>query len=162
MVERSDSGQRESAPNTPLSLRDELEEAAAGLSHYSESDYPYKFFTLPAEGEGDLTPEGFIMRLGVSEQFIDEFSIPVAKLVEERSLDDFLQTEDWAAPSGDDESGPESAAEFARLRSLKEVLKKRLRGVTVLRVGQVDIRCYIAGLDEQNNIAGLVTTAIET
>jgi hypothetical protein len=162
MVERSDSDQRTSAPKPPLSLRDELEEAAAGLSHYSESDYPYQFFTLPSAGESDLTAEGFIMRLGISQQFIDEFSVPVDKLIEERALDDFLQTEDWAAPSGDDQSGPESAAEFARTRRLKEVLKKRLRGVKVFRVGQVDIRCYIAGLDEQNNIVGLVTTAIET
>jgi nuclease A inhibitor-like protein len=162
MMERSDSGQRNSAPKPSPSLRDELEEAAAGLSHYSESDYPYQFFTLPAEGESDLTPEGFIMRLGISQQFIDEFNVPVDKLIEERALDDFIQTEEWAAPSGADQNDPEAVAEFARTRRLKEVLKKRLRGVTVFRVGQVDIRCYIAGLDEQSNIAGLVTTAIET
>ena len=158
MMKRSDSGQRKSAPKPPLSLRDELEEAAAGLSHLSESDYPYQFFTLPAEGESDLTPEGFIMRLGISLQFIEDFNVPVDKLIEERALDDFLQTDD-----GDvDESDPESASELARIRRLKKVLRRRLRGVTVFRVGHVEIRCYIAGLDEQNNIAGLVTTAIET
>lgn len=158
MVESSDSGQRNSAPKPPRSLRDELEEAADGLSYQSESYRPYQFFTLPAEGEGDLTPEGFIIRLGISQQFIDEFNVPVDKLVEERALDDFLQTEDWAV----DQSDPEAVSELARIRRLKEVLRKRLRGVTVFRVGRIDIRCYIAGLDEQNNLAGLVTTAIET
>ncbi|MFY9620394.1 MAG: nuclease A inhibitor family protein [Pyrinomonadaceae bacterium] len=139
-------------------LGEELEKAAEGLRHQSESDYPFQFFTLPSAGESDLTPEGFIMRLGISQQFIDEFNVPVDKLIEERALDDFLQTEDWAV----DQSDPEAVSELAQTRRLKEVLKKRLRGVTVFRVGQIDIRCYIAGLDEQNNLAGLMTTAIET
>src|SRR5215475_483075 len=41
-------------------LREELEKAAAGLNYSSESDYPFRFFTLPAEDETDLTPQGFL------------------------------------------------------------------------------------------------------
>jgi hypothetical protein len=41
MVERSDSGKGESAPTTPLALRNELEEAANGLSYMSESGRAY-------------------------------------------------------------------------------------------------------------------------
>ena len=162
MVERSDSGKRKSAPKPPLSLRDELEAAAAGLTYMSESDYPFQFFTLPAESEKELTPEGFLNRLGIS-QLIDEFDVPTDKLIEEMTLDDFLPDEDdLDERHGTDTSDPEVASEGERIQRLKQVLKKRLHGIRVLRVGKVQIRCYIAGLDEQGNIAGLVTTAIET
>jgi len=120
-----------------------LERAAAGLLHPSESDFPYRFFSLPTEGESDLTPQGFIIRLGVSQQFIDDVNIPIEKLAEERELGGFF---------------PESK----RFQRLEAILRQRLRGVKVLRVGQVEIRCYVAGFDEHGDIAGLVTTSIET
>lgn len=162
MVESSDSGKHKSAPKHSSSLREELEGAADGLSYMSESDYPFQFFTLPAESESDLTPEGFLGRLGVS-QLIDEFSVPIDNLIEELSLDDFFPTdEDLAERHGADASDPKVAAECKKYQGLRELLKKRLRGVKVLRVGKVEIRCYIAGLDEQGHIAGLLTTAVET
>jgi molybdopterin-biosynthesis enzyme MoeA-like protein len=83
--------------------------------------------------------------------------------VEERTFDDFLPTnDDLARHYVTDVTAPEVVAESKRFRKLEAVLKKRLRGVKVLRVGQVEIRCYIAGLDEHGDIAGLVTTAVET
>jgi Nuclease A inhibitor-like protein len=130
------------------SLREELEKAAAGLEYHSESDYPFQFFTLPAESGKDLTPEGFLNRIGVSQQFINEINLPINRLIEERTLDGFF-------PSYDD-------AESKQFRKLEAVLRKRLRSVKVLRVGQVEIRCYIAGLDEHGYIAGLVTMVVET
>lgn len=163
MVERSDSVNASSAPNAPQSLREALEEAADGLLHLSESDYPYRFFTLPAEGIKDLTPEGFLNRLGISQQLLREFGVPSDRIVEERSLDDFFPSEEALLErSGADASDPKAASEREKMRRLKEVLRKRLRGLTVFRVGRVEIRCYIVGLDEQGNLAGLVTTAIET
>jgi len=130
------------------SLREELEEAAAGLQYHSESDYPFQFFTLPAESEKDLTPEGFLNRIGVSQQFREEMNLEIDQLIEERTLDGFF-------PASDD-------AEAKRFQELEVVLRKRLRGVKVLRVGRVEIRCYIAGLDEHGYIAGLVTISVET
>jgi Nuclease A inhibitor-like protein len=153
-----------SAPRGCISaLREELEKAAAGLNYSSESDYPFRFFALPAEDETDLTPQGFLNRIGVSQQFIDEVNLPIDRLVEERTLDGFFPTDDDLAEyHGTDSSDPKIASESKRFRKLEAVLRKRLRGVKVLRVGQVEIRCYIAGLDEHGDIAGLVTTAIET
>jgi Nuclease A inhibitor-like protein len=153
-----------SAPRGRISaLREELEKAAAGLNYSSESDYPFRFFTLPAEDETDLTPQGFLNRIGVSQQFIDEVNLPIDRLVEERTLDGFFPTDDDLADyHGTDASDPKIVSESKRFRELEAVLRKRLRGVKVLRVGQVEIRCYIAGLDEHGDIAGLVTTAIET
>jgi len=154
---------RASPPRGRISLREELEKAAAGLSYTSESDYPFRFFTLPAENETDLTPQGFLYRIGVSQQFIDEVNLPIERLVEEGKLDGFFPTDDDLAEHyGIDASDPKIVSESKRFRKLEAVLRKRLRGVKVLRVGQVEIRCYIAGLAEQGDIAGLVTTAIET
>lgn len=145
------------------SLREELEKAADGLEYISESDSPFQFFTLPAEGEQDLTPEGFLNRLGISQAVIDEFSLPVERLIEERRLENFFPSaEDLAAGDGVDPSDSEVAAEAKKYRELEALLKKRLRGLKVLCVGQVEIRCYIVGLDEHGNLAGLVTLAIET
>ena len=144
-------------------LRGELERAAADLSHTSESDYPFRFFSLPAEGESDLTPQGFFIRLGFSQQLIDDFNVPVDKWVEERKLDDFFpNADDLASYYGSDPSDPKVVSESKRFQILEAVLRKRLRDVKVLRVGQVEIRCYIAGLDEHGDIAGLITTAVET
>jgi hypothetical protein len=155
-------GASESGTEPQVSLREELERAAAGLSYMSESDYPYKFFSLPSEGEDDLTPEGFLKSFGLSRQLLDELGAQTERLVEQRSLEDFFPGEDDIAERrGADTSDPEVVAEWEKLRGLLAALK-RLRNVTVFRVGQVEIRCYIAGLDEQGNIAGLVTTAIET
>ncbi len=163
MVDTSKAGKRKTASKAPRSLRDELEAAAAGLSHKSESDYPYQFFTLPAESEKDLTPEGFLNRLGISPQLLSEFDVPVDNLIEERVFENFFPEEDdLAERHGTDTSDPEVASEWKKIQRLKDVLTKRLRGIKVFRVGQIEIRCYIAGLDEQGNLAGLVTTVIET
>src|SRR5262249_37819770 len=78
-----------SAPRGHISLRDELEKAAAGLRYTSESDYPFRVFTLPAEDETDLTPQGFLIRMGVSQQFIDEVNLPIDRLVEVQAFDHF-------------------------------------------------------------------------
>jgi hypothetical protein len=174
MMEKSDSeagesvsagkgGSHKGGPKQQPSLREELEQAAAGLYYMSESDYPYKFFTLPSEGEKDLTPEGFLNRLGLSQQWLDESGVSTGDLIEERSLADFFPNEeDLAERHSTDTTDPDVMSEWKKVQQLLEVLNRRLRGITVFRVGQVEIRCYITGLDEQNNLAGLVTTAVET
>jgi Nuclease A inhibitor-like protein len=60
VLKRSSSEKKNaSVPRGRISLRDELEKAAAGLSYTSESDYPFRFFALPADSDTDLTPQGF-------------------------------------------------------------------------------------------------------
>jgi|SRR5271157_1116133 len=132
------------------SLREELEEAIVGLNYdelkcSNESDWPpFRFFTLPADSVNDLTPKGFLDCFGVSQQFIEENHLPIDQLIEEWKLEDFF-------PAGD-----------KGFRKLAEVLRKRLDIVKVFRVGQIEVRCYVAGFDEHGYIAGLVTTSTET
>jgi hypothetical protein len=157
-------GAKEPGPRaTPLTLREEIEQAAKGLSFLSESDYAFQFFTLPLWDNTDFTPEGFLSCLGISQMLIDELNLPVDRVIEERTFADFLPTtDDLAARNGTDASDPEVVAESKGYRELEAALRKRLRDLKVFRVGQVEIRCYLAGLDENGHIAGVVTTAVET
>src|SRR4051794_10226976 len=88
---RGDSKKGKSAKSkTPrASLQDELERAADGLGHTSESFYPFHFFTLPAEKDAELTPQGFLNCLGLSEMFIEDINVPVEKFIEVTPLEGF-------------------------------------------------------------------------
>ena len=148
-------------------LCEELETAAAGLLNTSESDFPYKFFTLSQrDSRGDvdkLTALNFLSGIGISQELIDELKLPIDQLIEERALDGFFPSiDDIAGFYGTDTNDPKVIAESKRFRKLEALLKKRLHEVKVFRVGQVEIRCYIAGFAKHGNIAGLVTTSIET
>ncbi|HXU32406.1 MAG TPA: nuclease A inhibitor family protein [Thermoanaerobaculia bacterium] len=143
-------------------LREQLEKAAQGILFSSESDYPLQFFTLPAGELTTLNLEDFLGRLGISAELSGEFGVPQKDWAEERPLDGFLPSiEELAEHYGTSTSDPQVIKESKRLRKLEALLKRRLRDVKVFRVGQVEIRCYIAGL-VKGDIAGLVTTAIET
>jgi hypothetical protein len=142
-----------------------LEVAAHGLLLMSESDRPLKYFSLPRSeeimgvGEGEeLSPHGFLALLGVSTAFTDDHEVPIDELIQEETLDDFLERVYLEGS----ESASESNTPSKPVQKLKTVLEHGLRGVKVLRVGTVDVRCYVAGIDERGDIAGLVTTAIET
>jgi hypothetical protein len=148
-------------------LCEELETAASGLLNTSESDFPYKFFSLSQRDlRGDidkLTALNFLGGIGISEELIDQFKLPVDQLIEERTLDGFFPSiDDIAGFYGTDTNDPKVIAESQRFRKLEALLRKRLHEVKVFRVGQVEIRCYIAGFAKHGNIAGLVTTSIET
>lgn len=144
-------------------VRTDLEKAANGLSQTSESDYPYRFFTLPVLDDDDLTIDGFLRSLGLSQQFVDDISLPVDKLIEERKLEDFFPTiEDLAAYQGTDTKDPEVIALSKRYRKLESVLRKHLGEVKVFRVGSISIRCFIVGRDKNGDFAGLQTSVVET
>ena len=147
-------------------LCDELEKASAGLLHVSESDYPYQFFSLQHHGlhedSDQLTALEFLACIGLSEELLNDLDIPAGQLVEERSFAGFFPSLDDLANSGADIKDPKVIAEAKRYRNLEKLLTRRLKTVKVFRVGRVEVRCYIAGFLSEGNIAGLVTTAIET
>ncbi|MDQ3606378.1 MAG: nuclease A inhibitor family protein, partial [Gemmatimonadota bacterium] len=57
---------------------------------------------------------------------------------------------------------PIAQAEMERFRSLKQTLQESLEEVHVVRVGEVEVRCYVVGRGASGDLAGLVTTAWES
>lgn len=152
-----------SSSSSRMSLGEELEQAAEGLSYMSESDYPYKFFMLPTHREEELTAQSFLNRFGVSESLLFKLGVPLESLIEERSFESFFPSlDDLAERRGTDTDDPEVVAESERYRGLEAALSRRLSDLTVFRVGEVEVRTYIVGRDERGDIAGLMTTAVET
>ena len=144
--------------NQHASLRDKLERAAQGLYHGSESNYPYHFFCLPWDAEKDFTLENFLIRLGVSQAFLDDHQLSINDIASERPFEEFILG--YQDPATADE--PEVVSELKQRKKLIKVLKENLKGIKVIRVGVVQISCYVAGIDADGDIAGLLTTAIET
>jgi hypothetical protein len=148
-------------------LCEELEKATAGLFHISERDCPYEFFTLHRrdlfQKNDKLTALEFLSGFGISEELVNEFKLPVDELIEVRTFDNFFPSiEDIAEYYGTDTSDKKVISESKRYRRLEALLRKRLHDINVFRVGKIEVRCYIAGFAKHGNIAGLVTTSIET
>jgi len=129
-------------------LKRELEAASADLTYGSESDRPFSFFFLP--GAGDEPP-------GVDE-FARLVGEPAGTPAEERSLDHF-----FAGHTETSDPWDEQAQRIRpRYEALRELLRTRLRGATVYRLGRIEIRCYVVGGDGKGSLAGLETVAVET
>ena len=134
-------------PHPPL--REELERASAGLVYSSESDRPFEFFSLRYAGRSSPpAPVEFAKLVGAKEGI----------LAEQRSLTDFFARHTATSDPYDSEAQKIRP----RYETLMRVLSTRLRDVRVYRLGKIEIKCYIAGLDGEGNLAGLQTVAIET
>ena len=129
-------------------LKRELEAASADLTYGSEADRPFSFFFLPDAGDEPPGVDEFARRMGE----------PAGTPAEERSLDHFF--------AGHTESSDPWDEQAQRIRpryeALRELLRTRLRGATVYRLGRIEIRCYIVGGDGKGSLAGLETVAVET
>jgi hypothetical protein len=132
----------------PPDLRAALEEAVEGLVYSSEGDYPFEFFFLPHADMEGLDARGFAALVGAGD------GVPVA----ERALDDFLARHTERSDPWDERA----QAIRPRYERLTELLRERLQGVRVFRVGRLRIDCYVVGGDGRGNLAGLRTVAIET
>ena len=128
-------------------LRAELEGAGRGLLYLSEGEAPFEYVELPGASAADLTPARFAALLGA----------PAGTAVTEQSLDQFLSGHLEAS----DPAAPVPQAQRGAFAALKALLERRLAGVRVLRVGAVEIRCYLVGVSD-GAVAGLATTAFET
>lgn len=123
-----------------------LAAAADGLSYQSETDAPWRAFGWPsADGEPDA--DG-VKRRGrhksgeVVEQSADEFFAPL------------VAEQDWY--------GDEEKAAAAKYRELLAVVKERLTGARVFRIGDRRVTIYVVGGDPAGGWAGVKTAAVET
>ena len=129
-------------------VRERLEAAAEGLVYTSESDRPFEFFSLGRVGGGRLTKD----------KFAEQIHAAPGDPIEERTLDDFLMRHIETSDAYD------TRAQQIRPRYelLKRALLNELHDVRVYRVGVVEVKCYIVGIDDVGNAAGLSTIAVET
>lgn len=78
--------------------------------------------------------------------------------IEERDFDKFFERltaeKDWHGPAE-----KKCTMQFVKLR---DVLKKNLDDLRVIKVGRIRLDIYIAGKDEKGRLAGVKTKAIET
>jgi hypothetical protein len=124
-----------------------LAAAADGLSYQSETDAPWKAFGWPsATGEPDADA---VKKRGrhkpdaqATEQSVDEFFAPLTA------------DKDWYED--------EEKATAAKYRELLKVIKQRLSGAKVFRIGERKVTIYVVGTDPAGGWAGLKTSAVET
>lgn len=133
-------------------LKAELEGASQGLLYLSEGEAPFEYVELAGATVADLAPARFGALVGAL------VGAPAGALVEEQSLDRFL----GGQIEGADPADPVGQAQTGAFASLRALLQARLAGVRVLRVGAVEIRCYLVGVSDDGVVAGLATTAFES
>ena len=131
-------------------LRAHLERAAEGLTYTSEIDAPFEFVYAPRRGggAGPLTAREAASLLGAGAE----------EPVGERTLDAYFARHV-------ERVDPHDAASMAlvpRYAALKAALGESLGDARAVRVGSVEVRCYVVGLDARGDVAGLATRALET
>lgn len=127
-------------------LRLAIEKATEGMFYLSETDAEISpFFGGPVE----TTTLNTILR---------QHEIENMNWVEEVSFDFFFprltQIKDWF---GDKER--ENAVQFGHL---KKLLETNLTDLKVYRIGKIRIDIYVVGIDDEGNLAGVKTMAVET
>ena len=145
-----------SGPDTPraplagAALRERLERAAEGLLYTSETDAPFEYVSAPRRGGagGELTAAE------VAALFAGGDGGPVG----ERTLDKFFARHIERVDPHD----AASVALVPRYEALKAALRESLGSVRAVRVGAVEVRCFVVGLDARGDVAGLATRAVET
>ena len=116
------------------SPRTRLERAAEGLPYLSEGDAPFEYVELA------------------------EVPVPAGARVQEVTLDRFFR----GHIEESDPSDPAARALHDRYVALRDTIREVLPDARVIRVGEVEIRCYVVGSAPSGGLAGLATTAWET
>ena len=123
-----------------------ISNAVRGLSYMSETDAEITLFRGKTSTE--ITKNEILAQSG---------SEPDAP-VEEKDFASFFkrltEIQDWY---GDEEK--ETVRKFSQLQA---VLENNLRDLTVFRIGKVELKIYVVGLDEENTLLGIKTEAVET
>lgn len=125
-----------------------IRQACSGLVFISETDAPIEpFFVAKTKANGSL-PEAL-------ETAVAEFS---RKNVDQESaavfFDKVATVRDW--------HGEREKAEIERFLNLKILFYKNLEEVTLFRIGTIRIEVFVIGFDENGNVAGIATKAVET
>jgi hypothetical protein len=127
-------------------LQQTLEKACEGLLFMSESDRPFTFFDA-GKAEKPLEEQ-------LPEMLKLTPETPVHKLTLKRFFKNATTVEDWHTE--------EDKAMIQRFVDLQKALEDNLSNITVMRIGEIEIDCYLLGKTPEGNYAGLKTQAVET
>jgi hypothetical protein len=126
-----------------MSVKDNLENAANGLQMMSESEYPFEYFNTEDTAINDD------LALKITGK-------PKGTTVTTTTLDNLLRNVTDAT------QGTVSPQQAGQYKQMAAVLKDTLHGLTVYRVGEVQVDVLIIGLTEEGTVAGMRTKLIET
>jgi hypothetical protein len=126
-----------------MSVKDNLENAVNGLQMMSESEYPFEYFNTEDTAINDD------LALKITGK-------PKGTIVTTTTLDNLLRNVTDAT------QGTVSPQQAGQYKQMAAVLKDTLQGLTVYRVGEVQVDVLIIGLTEEGTVAGMRTKLIET
>jgi hypothetical protein len=128
------------------SLFERIAERCEGLIYMSETDAPFTAF----EGgkAAGVNAAALAEIAGISRD------VPVEEITVARFFDRLTTIQDWFG-----EREKENAKKFSEL---KNMLEKDLRDLKVFRFGSIRIDIIAAGTDQNGNVAGIRTFAVET
>jgi hypothetical protein len=141
---------RVTAPDVPrhcgAALQTTLATATERLLYTSETDAPFTWFAR--DGWRSLPTDAALRRaVGAAAD------APVARI----TLDQVLRN-----GTANDDATLDGEHRAARFRQLSLALQRELTGITVYRVGAIQIRVFILGVTRCGTVAGLETLAVET
>ncbi len=126
-------------------LETALAKACEGLIYISETDSPVTVYRGPKLPEISApTISSYIAKGGLS---IEKVSI-------ERFFSRLTAEKDW--------HGARERERAKKFLDLQKLIEEYLDDVTVFRVGRINIRIYVIGLDDKGRVLGVTMDAIET
>jgi len=128
------------------SLFERITQLCDGLTYMSETDAPITAFA--GTQASDVNAAVLADVAGISRD------VPVEEITLARFFDRLTTIQDWFG-----EREKENAKKFSELKTL---LEEDLRDLKVFRFGSVQIDIIVAGTDQNGNVAGIRTFAVET
>jgi hypothetical protein len=153
------------ASRTDAQVRAELEEAAEGVRHLSESDYPFTFVSAKRAAGDPQNPNITLVRTKFA-SFVDGDPDADKPLADLHAMARSFST--WRGHTDCGEDGNYNCAETERVN---DALKRNLRGIKVFYFGQnggngrvsgIGVSVLIVGRAPSGNYLGLRTIAIWT
>ncbi len=132
--------------STSEQLAKQIKDTTKGLLYNSETEAE----VLPFVGKS--------AKAVTKEEILNQTKNSIDSPIEEKDFAAFFsrltEIQDWF---GDEEK--ETSGKFAQLQ---KVLENNLRDLKVFKVGEIQIKIYVVGLDENNVLLGIKTEAVET
>jgi hypothetical protein len=138
----------ESQLTEKISLKDEIISLSSDLMYPSESDEKIEYFEMEVSTIEKLSLANFRMYNGIRPEVI------IQEIDYELFFKPLIKIEDWF---GEDEK---KWAEDSL--KLKQLLSEKLKDISILKVGQIQIDVFLFGKSEECKWAGLKTKVIET